>query len=310
MSGSCPLCGSGERLVSKLDKGFQLFECTACMFQFVLPRPGIDELKAVYDPPPEWSSTFHTMEEAQKTGRRFQRMISPYSSGREVLEVGCNTGFILQGLKQFGYSVCGTDLSETALAYARREYGLTDLYCSEFPPEDREETFDVVIASHIIEHVIDPPRFVTECARFLKPGGLFLVLTPNVRSVGIRTFGRHYPVFCPPIHLNYFSTRTLRRVLSGAFDVVWSETESHWADPRNTTFNALVSMSDAIGVKNRLKNADAFKATSQNGPSSPGGAMGFLRKTSHAAQLLASPLFALGDWTGAGENISLLARKK
>ena len=196
-----------------MGTGYKLLECIGCGFQFVSPRPTIHELQSVYDPPPEGTFAAKSSEEARRVAVRIDRILSRYAGERHVLEVGCNTGFILHGLSRLGYSVTGTDLSSTALAYARREYGLTDVYCSEFPPDDRVETLDIVLASHIIEHVIDPQHFVEQCARFLKPNGVFLVFTPNVRSAGMRMFGRHYPVFCPPIHINYFSKQTLRRLV-------------------------------------------------------------------------------------------------
>jgi SAM-dependent methyltransferase len=39
--------------------------------------------------------------------------------------------------------------------------------------------FDAVVSFETIEHVPDPGRFVADCARVLKPGGVFLVSTPN-----------------------------------------------------------------------------------------------------------------------------------
>jgi SAM-dependent methyltransferase len=294
----------------ELDSGYELFRCVACGFQFVFPRPTLEELKSVYDPPPEGTFSAHSAEQTRKLGIRFRGLLSPHSDGRSVLEVGCNTGFILHGLKQLGYSVTGTDLSETALAFARQQFGLTDLYCSEFPPDDRVGSYDIVIASHIIEHVIDPEEFVRHCARFLRKGGLLLIFTPNLSSIGIQAFGRHYPVFCPPIHINYFSDRTLRGSLAGAFETILSKTESDWKDFRNTAFNSLVSISHLLKVKRQLKQWQAVQPISPDAPPKPRALMQVVTRATRAAQLLASPAFAICDWAGAGENIILLARKR
>ena len=39
---------------------------------------------------------------------------------------------------------------------------------------------DLVVASHVIEHVADTDKLVLECFRVLKPGGRFAVVTPNL----------------------------------------------------------------------------------------------------------------------------------
>ncbi|MFX9050331.1 methyltransferase domain-containing protein, partial [Acinetobacter baumannii] len=44
---------------------------------------------------------------------------------------------------------------------------------------DAGETFDVVLAMEIVEHVADVNLFLTECARMVKPGGLLFVATLN-----------------------------------------------------------------------------------------------------------------------------------
>ncbi|HMS39813.1 MAG TPA: methyltransferase domain-containing protein, partial [Pyrinomonadaceae bacterium] len=49
-----------------------------------------------------------------------------------------------------------------------------------------DNKFDAIFAIEIIEHLENPFRFVRECAKLLKPGGLFFVTTPNVEAVHSR----------------------------------------------------------------------------------------------------------------------------
>src|SRR6266404_1440147 len=204
---NCPLCGTTRiRRTFSFDNDFELQRCVNCTYQFVLRRPSIEELRGVYEPPPPGTFGEHRPAELKTLGLLYDKLISEAGApGKEVLEVGCNTGFILKGLSEVGYSVTGTDLSATAVAFAKQRYGLASMYMAEFPPEEKAGHFDVLIASHIIEHVLDPKAFVEKCARFVKKNGVLILRTPNVGSLGIRLFSGHYPVFCPPIHLNYFS---------------------------------------------------------------------------------------------------------
>ncbi len=45
----------------------------------------------------------------------------------------------------------------------------------------QEQTFDVITALDVIEHVLDPERFAWECFRVLRPGGAVLINTPNIQ---------------------------------------------------------------------------------------------------------------------------------
>jgi SAM-dependent methyltransferase len=89
-----------------------------------------------------------------------------------VLDVACGTGY---GTAMLG--AVGVDLSLEALRYARRHpapYVAADAAVLPFG-----RVFDAIVSFETIEHVADAARFVSECARVLKPGGVFLVSTPN-----------------------------------------------------------------------------------------------------------------------------------
>lgn len=89
-----------------------------------------------------------------------------------ILDVACGTGY---GTAMLG--AVGVDLSLDALRYARRHPARYVAADAGRLPFGRE--FDAVVSFETIEHVADPGRFVSECARVLRPGGVLLVSTPN-----------------------------------------------------------------------------------------------------------------------------------
>ena len=89
-----------------------------------------------------------------------------------VLDVACGTGY---GTAMLG--AVGVDLSLDALRYARRYPARYVAAHAARLPFGR--VFDAVVSFETIEHLADPGRFVADCARVLKPGGVFLVSTPN-----------------------------------------------------------------------------------------------------------------------------------
>lgn len=106
-----------------------------------------------------------------------QEHLARYRYARDVargriLDVACGTGY---GTSMLG--AVGVDLSIEALRYARRypaRYVAADAVRLPFG-----RVFDTVVSFETIEHVPDPERFVAECARVLKPGGVLIVSTPN-----------------------------------------------------------------------------------------------------------------------------------
>jgi SAM-dependent methyltransferase len=139
------------------------------------------------------------------------------SAGREkpsVLDAGCATGALLSWLRDRGWQVCGVEISPSA-GYARVERGLDvrslPLEESHFPPH----SFDMVFASHLIEHLNAPAEFAREAWRILRPAGLLLITTPNIAGFQARLFGSGWrsAIFD---HLYLFSVKTLGKLLSGA----------------------------------------------------------------------------------------------
>jgi SAM-dependent methyltransferase len=135
-----------------------------------------------------------------------------------ALDIGCATGALLARLRDRGWDCAGVEISPAA-EYARRERSLDvrslPLEDCAFPPE----SFDLVLASHLIEHLNNPARFVAEVYRVLAGGGYFLVTTPNIAGFQARLFrGRWRSAIFD--HLYLFSVQTLCRLLrQGGFEV-------------------------------------------------------------------------------------------
>lgn len=100
----------------------------------------------------------------------------------EILDIGCGAGFFANEAAKVGHKVTGIDISENALQVAAAHdetqsvhYMSADAYALPFP----RESFDVVMAMDLLEHVSDPQQIIFEASRVLRPGGLFFFHTFN-----------------------------------------------------------------------------------------------------------------------------------
>jgi 2-polyprenyl-6-hydroxyphenyl methylase/3-demethylubiquinone-9 3-methyltransferase len=116
-----------------------------------------------------------------------------------ILDIGCGGGLLSEPLARLGANVTGADASATNIEVAKLHAatsGLTIDYRASTAEAiaDAGETFDVVLAMEIIEHVSDVDLFLAECARMVRPGGLLLVATLNrtPKSFALAIVGAEY----------------------------------------------------------------------------------------------------------------------
>ena len=114
----------------------------------------------------------------ERVTRSKARMISRMSGlppKARILEVGCDHAVMLRMLEKAGHEMHGVDVNEDAVRLAnhpRVRYGNADAI------PHQGNTFDVCIASHVIEHLEEPHRLVIEAHRVLKPGGKLILIYP------------------------------------------------------------------------------------------------------------------------------------
>lgn len=104
--------------------------------------------------------------------------------GLHVLDVGCGGGLLAEELARRGATVTGVDPSEASLEVAR-EHAMGEELDIQYVHGKGEGlpvaggSFDAVICCDVLEHVDSVPQVVTEAARALRPGGLYLYDTIN-----------------------------------------------------------------------------------------------------------------------------------
>lgn len=100
--------------------------------------------------------------------------------GMNVLEIGCGVGTLTSLLSKKGCRVIGTDISQEVIKYGREKYPGLDLRVESAEKLSfADAAFDLVLSFDVIEHLHEVDEHIDEVKRVLKPGGYYLLSTPN-----------------------------------------------------------------------------------------------------------------------------------
>jgi methionine biosynthesis protein MetW len=121
---------------------------------------------------------------------RIEACVKFAPSGRRVLDVGCGNGKLLYNLRHKFDELCGIEFSpaRVAIAAAALEGLRSDIRHGNI--EERlsweDGSFDAIVLSDVIEHVVNLWPAMEEISRLLKPDGQVVISTPNVANLRAR----------------------------------------------------------------------------------------------------------------------------
>jgi len=233
---TCAICGGADSAAFAEGYDYELrtcrnrwrfVRCTGCGHVRLDPRPHPGALPVIY-PPTYYAYNYDTqvhplarrakqwLDERKFRGilRRLDRAPASY------LDVGCGNGRFLDLMAAKGISrdrIYGLELDRATVARVRaRGY---QAYCArvEECEEIAEGTLDLITMFHVIEHVDAPDAVVRRLVRWLAPGGVLAIETPNLDSWDARLFrDRFWGGYHIPRHWHLFTPATLTRLLQDA----------------------------------------------------------------------------------------------
>jgi SAM-dependent methyltransferase len=231
----CRICrgDTGRRFVAN---GFDWFRCECCgTTQKVLTPQQYRDLNPTYDPGSfldacdrEQIEAFLDIEGAQKvlSGVIDEHLAGLSGSGKSFLDVGCGMGMYLLAAQRLGFEVLGFEPSSNHARVATEHFRLpviADYFSAE---RVAGKKFDLIILSHVIEHIFDPKAFLHELVGVLKPGGALIVITPNNESFVARALGRSWPMLKPVDHVSLIGAHAYPHfALDGVAEVHHSTSE-------------------------------------------------------------------------------------
>jgi 2-polyprenyl-3-methyl-5-hydroxy-6-metoxy-1,4-benzoquinol methylase len=252
---TCTVCGndaastyrSGVTSVYSRKK-YNVAQCGQCGHFFTDPAPEAAELDDIYTN--KYSYDAHRLIDAEKQmrARNYADYIAGLEGAKSALEVGCMHGLLLKELKRNGMEVAGVELNPDAVRYCR-DQGLNVVQSSiEDHLEQAGNQHDVIIMSHVIEHIADPRKQLDALRQRMADGGRLVLITPNSLAPTRRLFGRYWGYWQVPVHINHFNAGSMRELLKRAgFEVV--ETRFYGGD----SLFFLSSLANLLGAGNDTK---------------------------------------------------------
>lgn len=129
---------------------------------------------------------------------------------RKFLDIGCSKGIFLNLLKYSNFILEGLEPSEFDAKFAREKLGFT-IYTQMLSENTLPaESYDVVSALAMLEHVTDPKAMLQSMYRLLKLGGYVMLVVPDYDNLSLaRGIGNYFKF----VHTFYFTEVTLASIL-------------------------------------------------------------------------------------------------
>lgn len=196
----CPLCKS-DSIVCKgrlayrgtvkfstneieLSHNPELWKCEKCLSGFVQNIVDADTAKMLYSTGQSgnrWSAEAFVQ---NKMDNVIHNVTSIFGGKGNVLDVGCNTGELLDFAKEFGCKTYGLEFSSES-----RNILIDKGHSAYSTFEETKEKYDVITAFDLVEHLYDVPAFLKQCHDRLTDNGKLVILTGDIESLDARLSG-------------------------------------------------------------------------------------------------------------------------
>lgn len=258
---NCAVCGESKAEIlhnqefylpegHPLAAGYEVLACQACGFVFadtVVDQAAYDQFYAKRSKY-EDSKTSTGSGLADWDARRLRETadaIAGQAAGTDarILDLGCANGGLLGALKSKGFlELVGVDPSEACAAATRKIYNVDAVAASLYSLPDLG-LFDIITLSHVLEHLEDLQGAARNFARLLKPGGMVYIEVPDA--------SRYSEFLIAPFqdfnteHINHFSHRSLRRLMSAVGLVPFIEGRKTIESTKGVPYPALYGFYEA-----------------------------------------------------------------
>lgn len=270
MSEACVLCRSAD--FENLESGildyeylspgeYRWLKCKNCELITIDPKPSSDILAKAY--PVHYHAYVNPSSSITKkliqisranSAKQIRKLCSNLDKNSKpiIMDIGCSDGSLLAEIQMDNkYDLIGVEYNLDKANEASAK-GIK-VYQGDFEAVDiPNNSVDVIIMNHLLEHVYNPKDTLNKAYEVLKPGGTILGQLPNIDSWDAALFGKYWGGGHAPRHIYHFTPITLDRCLkeTGFSDIKIKPAlhTGHWALSFQNFFRR--NLKTEIGLKN------------------------------------------------------------
>lgn len=201
----CPICGRDSTIKTVYNNVYdnkKLLKCLDCGLFFVWPVPLEKELGDIYTKEyyNAWSIDSLGAEGLSKMKRftfgAILDIIARFKHPGAILDIGCAFGDFLNVAREREWDVYGVEFSPYAAQEARRKLGGDKVFQGDFTDVCLpRQNFDVIAMIDVLEHGYAPAVFLERVYGLLNPGGIVVILTPDIGSPSRKIMQKLWPHF-------------------------------------------------------------------------------------------------------------------
>jgi SAM-dependent methyltransferase len=185
------------------DYAFTILKCKSCGLARTSPTPDPLQYDVGYALTTKEGEFVGSTED--EWSARVAREIAQRAEGRRLIDIGCHVGNLVQAASEIGFDAYGIDLDPVATAAGRRLGRAVENRAL----AQVNETFDVAVLIHVLEHVQELRSFLFHLERLLVPRGLAFIHVPHYRGLLPRPMRDNWMGWVPQQHVWHFTPDTL-----------------------------------------------------------------------------------------------------
>ena len=185
----CATCGQARTYLNDISKGIHVYHASDTLIY-------VEKEK-------EFSKLF----------REVLRFILRFKQSGRLVDIGAGVGLLVREGRNAGFEAYGFEPSRASVRVADKHFGIA-LICSTFNPKSIVKHVDVVVVNHVLEHIKDPNRLLSDIKKILVRDGYLFIGVPNFGNIIAQLKKSRWQSLIPEQHRWQFTNSTLDALLA------------------------------------------------------------------------------------------------
>ena len=214
----CPVCASTPGPGLFVKDGFRHVKCPECGLIYVSLILREDVMEKYWREEMAWLGVLNSGPQMELDKAKFTYGLEVAEShltadhGRRLLDIGTGSGLFVRLADEAGWQTTALEFNQESTKKLRHEgfeVIVKPLEMADLPTD----SFDLISLWEVLEHLPEPRLILKEIIRILAPGGVLIILVPNMESMVTRLLHEKSNTFGGHSHLNHFNLKSLLRLV-------------------------------------------------------------------------------------------------